>query len=177
MDVVNGWRALKDGHIHLLCGECGRKQSNSPRQSDDPKGTVVVRLVCDKHSGAGSSTARSLCPEGIKMMNNEQPEPPVDFAGAARIFFRQTQKLIDTVAELERKEIQQIVERHRDERNWRAGQMAGAAKDLELVKAECCEVILEDVRTKGSWANLPATPVATSTHQSSEVARAEGNDQ
>ena len=86
------------------------------------------------------------------------PEPPVDFAGAARIFFRQTQKLIDTVAELERKEIQQIVESHRDEHKSRATHMAGAAKDLELVKAECCEVILEDIRTKGSWANLPATP-------------------
>jgi hypothetical protein len=93
-----------------------------------------------------------------KQMNATQPEPPVDFAGAARIFFRQTQKLIDTVAKLERTEIMVIIERHRDEHKTRAEYVAGAARDIELVKAECCEVILEDISTKESWANLPPTP-------------------
>jgi hypothetical protein len=91
-------------------------------------------------------------------LEEERPEPPIDFAGAARIFFRHTQKLIDTVAELERKEIALIVERHRDEHKSRAEHALGAARDIELIKAECCEVILEDIRAKASWANLPATP-------------------
>ena len=73
MDVISGWRPLKDGCIHLLCGECGRKQSNSPRQPDDPKSAHVLRLVCDKHSGDKGDYAFYYDAEGNEIADPHEP--------------------------------------------------------------------------------------------------------
>lgn len=51
MDVVGGFAPLKPNRIHLLCGKCGRKQSNMPRYDADPANAVVAMLICEKHMG------------------------------------------------------------------------------------------------------------------------------
>lgn len=43
-----GFKPLKDGRIHLECGQCGRKKSNMPRQIYDPPAAVVSIVLCPK---------------------------------------------------------------------------------------------------------------------------------
>ena len=53
-DRMAGYRKLKAGCIHVRCRACGRKMSNSPRQSFDPPDAVLCETVCEKHdTGCG----------------------------------------------------------------------------------------------------------------------------
>lgn len=47
--------------------------------------------------------------------------------------------------ELRPREMIQVVERHRDEHKLRAEHAKGALRDIEAMKAECCEVLLVDL--------------------------------
>lgn len=45
---LQGFKPLKEGRIHLHCGNCGRKMSNMPTFGDEPEGAVVLQTLCPK---------------------------------------------------------------------------------------------------------------------------------
>lgn len=49
---TTGFNKLRNGHIHLRCPDCGRKQSNAPRAKHDPLLAVLMEVLCEK-CGAG----------------------------------------------------------------------------------------------------------------------------
>ncbi len=73
MDVVGGFASLKPGRIHLLCGTCGRKQSNTPRFDDPPDATVAL-IICDKHTGGKEDYCIYYDAKGNQLPDPNEPE-------------------------------------------------------------------------------------------------------
>ena len=49
---TTGFKPLRDGRIHVRCPQCGRKQSNAPRDELDPPAATLVEIPCP-NCGAG----------------------------------------------------------------------------------------------------------------------------
>lgn len=72
-DIIGGFAALKDGKIHLACGECGRKQSNMPR-FDDPANAAVALIICDKHTGGKEDYCVYYDADGSRLPDPYEPD-------------------------------------------------------------------------------------------------------
>lgn len=53
MSILNGFKKLREGKIHLSCPRCGRKMSNAPRGDYDPPNAVLLVVPCDKYRCSG----------------------------------------------------------------------------------------------------------------------------
>lgn len=53
--MLDGYRPLKPGRIHMRCPTCGRKVSNVPRSGYDPHDAALLVIPCarDNKCGAG----------------------------------------------------------------------------------------------------------------------------
>ena len=47
-DPMKGFNLLREDKIHLRCPGCGRKQSNMPRDANDPPMAVVAEIFCER---------------------------------------------------------------------------------------------------------------------------------
>lgn len=49
-DSFAGFKPLREGRIHLLCGQCGRKMSNMRRADYDPPRAALIAVPCERCS-------------------------------------------------------------------------------------------------------------------------------